>query len=112
VRPPILVFLGGLRVYASRARAEAALAAAKPGALDAFDASGRQLRLAEGGRSWLGFRRRTGVRLEADAAHAADGQRLRARLLEALVSKGAPRPWAEGAPLGALVADAARRFGG
>jgi hypothetical protein len=112
MRAPILLFGGGLRVYPSRAAAERALAAGGPRALDAFDAAGRPLRLVEGGRGWLGFRRKDGVHLEADATGAEVRKRLRTRLAEALVQAGAKRRWAEGAPLGALVAEAARRFRG
>jgi hypothetical protein len=112
VRTPILIFTGGLRVYASRAEAETALGRDGLRPLDAFDASGRPLRLLEGGRGWFGFKRRGGVRLEAGATSAGGRRELRARLAGVLVENGVTRKWAEGAPLGALVAEAARRLRG
>ena len=112
MRAPILVFTGGLRVYASRTAAERALAPGGARALDAFDAAGRPLHLVVGGRGWFGFRRKDGVRLEAGASSADERRLLRTRLGEALVPLGVARPWAEGAPLGALVAEAARRLRG
>ncbi len=111
MRAPILVFTGGLRVYPSRAAAERALAPGGAQPLDAFDASGRPLRLVEGSRGWFGLARRSGVRLQASPTSADVLRQLRARLAAALVQHGAPRPWAEGAPLGALVAEAGRRLG-
>ncbi|MGO9828578.1 MAG: hypothetical protein ACLPJH_00450 [Myxococcaceae bacterium] len=113
MRPPILVFDGGLRAYASRAAAERALGPRGPGRLDAFDASGRPLRLLDGGRGWLGLFHKAGVHL-APAAGSTAGHRetLRARLATALVQHGAAKPWADGAPLGALVAEAVRRLPG
>jgi hypothetical protein len=110
MQAPILVFSGGLRVYRSRSAAERALAPGGPRALDAFDASGRPLRLVEGGRGWFGLLRKDGVRLAAGGSGADERRQLRARLAEALVQNGAPQAWAEGAPLGALVAEAARRL--
>jgi hypothetical protein len=112
MRPPILVFTGGLRVYPSRGAAEGALSPGGPRAVEAFDASGRPLQLQPGGRGWFGFHRAGGAHLEAGHASSQDAQRLRARLAEALVQHGAKRPWADGAPLGALVAEAAKRFPG
>lgn len=112
VRAPIFIFTGGLRVYGSQSDAERALAPLGVRALDAFDAAARPLVLRQGGRGWFGFPRRGGVRLEASAASAADRKQLRTRLAEALVQHGAERKWAEGAPLGALVAEAARRLRG
>jgi len=113
MRPPILVFDGGLRVYASRAAAERALGTSGPRPLDAFDGYGRPLRLLDGGRGWFGLFHRSGVHLAAGGASTAGGRAtLRGRLAEALVQKGAARAWAAGAPLGALVAEAARRLPG
>jgi hypothetical protein len=112
MRAPILDFASGLRVYASRGAAERALAGGGVRALDAFDASGRPLRLVEGGRGWFGLGRKSGLRLDARPTDADIRRALRVRLAEALVGHGAPRRWAEGAPLGALVSDAARRLGG
>jgi hypothetical protein len=112
MRPPILVFSGGLRVYASRSAAERALAPGGPRALEAFDATGRPLQLRAGGRGWFGFRHADGVHLEAGDSTSQERQRLRARLAEVLVQHGAKLPWAEGAPLGALVAEAAKRLPG
>jgi hypothetical protein len=112
MRPPILVFTGGLHVHPSAAAAERALAPAGVQWLDAFDASGRPLQLRAGSRGWFGFRRNAGVHLEAGPATADTRRALRLRLAEALVQAGAPRPWADGAPLGALVAEAAKRFRG
>jgi hypothetical protein len=111
MRNPILDFTQGLRVYASSAEAERALAQGAVRALDAFDASGRPLHLVEGGRGWFGLGRKSGLRLDARRADADTRRALRSRLVEALASHGASRKWAEGAPLGALVADAARRLG-
>jgi hypothetical protein len=111
MQAPILVFEGGLRVYPSRSTAERALAEGGPRALDAFDASGRPLRLVEGSRGWFGLLRKDGVRLVASSGGAGERRQLRLRLAEALVQTGAPRAWAEGAPLGALLADATRRLG-
>jgi len=110
MRPPILVFGAGLSVYRSRSSAERALAPGGPRTVDAFDASGRPLNLRPGGRGWFGLVRGDGVHLETGPASAQDGQRLRARLADVLLQHGAKRPWAEGAPLGALVAEAERRF--
>ncbi len=112
MRPPILVFDGGLRVYPSRAAAERALAAGGPRPLDAFDAAGRPLRLVSGGGGLWGLFRRGGVQLAAGPASAEDRRGLRSRLADALVQNGAAARWAEGAPLGALVAEAARRLRG
>jgi hypothetical protein len=112
MRAPILVFTGGLRVYASRSAAERALAPGGPRALDAFDATGRPLQLRAGGRGWFGLRREGGVHLEAGHTSSEQPQRLRARLTEVLVQHGAQLPWAQGAPLGALVAEAAKRLRG
>ena len=110
MRNPILVFDGGLRVYGSRADAERALAAGGVRPLDGYDAAGRPLRLVQGGRSLLGLFPRSGVHLEASASSADARKELRVRLAEALVRAGAQPRWAEGAPLGALVAEAARRL--
>jgi hypothetical protein len=112
MRPPILVFTGGLRVYPSRGAAERALSPGGARAVEAFDGTGRPLQLLPGGRRWFGFRREGGAHLEAGHATSQVRQRLRARLAEVLVQNGAKLPWAEGAPLGALVAEAARRFPG
>jgi len=109
MRPPILVFEGGLRVYPSRAAAERALGST-PRALDAFDASGRPLRLEAGGQGIWGLFNRGGVHLAAGPSGAGERRKLRSRLADALVLQGAARPWAEGAPLGALVAEATRRL--
>ena len=111
MRPPILVFDGGLRVYPSQAAAERALAPGGPRPLDAYDGDGRPLRLVEGGSGLFGLFRRGGVHLTADATSAGARSQLRSRLADALVQHGAERRWAEGAPLGALLADAARRLG-
>ncbi len=110
MRPPILVFDGGLRVYPSRSAAERALAPGGPRAVDAFDAAGRPLRLVPGGGGPLGFLHRGAVQLVAASTTAAARAQLRSRLADALVQQGAQRPWADGAPLGALVAEAARRL--
>jgi hypothetical protein len=110
MRAPILAFDGGLRVYRSRSDAERALSAGGVRPLDAYDAAGRPLRLVEGGRSFLGLFPRSGVHLEASASSAGLRKDLRVRLAEALVRAGAKPRWAEGAPLGALVAEAARRM--
>jgi hypothetical protein len=110
MRAPILVFDRNLRVYRSRAAAERELAEGGLRPLDAYDATGRPLRLVEGGRSFLGLFARSGIRLVAGSASAGGRRELRSRLAEALVRDGAPERWAEGAPLGALVAEAARRM--
>ena len=110
MRPPILVFEGGLRVYPSRAAAERALAPGGPRALDAFDAAGRPLRLVPGGGGLLGFLHRGGVQLVAGSTSAGERAQLRVRLGQALVQQGTQQRWADGAPLGALVAEAARRL--
>ena len=112
MRAPSLVFTGGLRVYGSQSEADRALAPGGVRALDAFDAGGHPLRLRQGGRGWFGFARKDGLHLEASAATATERKQLRTRLVEALVQHGAERRWAEGAPLGALVAEAARRLRG
>jgi hypothetical protein len=112
MRAPILVFNGTLRVYPSRSAAERVLAPGGPRALDAFDAAGRPLQLRAGGRGWWGLPRREGVHLEAGPTSPAELQRLRARLADVLVQLGAKQPWAVGAPLGALVAEAAKRLRG
>ncbi len=109
--PPILVFTGGLRVYRSRSAAERALAAGGPRALEAFDATGQPLQLRPGGRGWFGLRRE-GVHLEPGSASADGRARLRTRLAEVLVQQGTPPAWAEGAPLGALLAEAQKRLPG
>ncbi len=110
MRPPILVFDGGLRVYPSRAAAERALSLGGPRAVEAFDAAGRPLRLVPGGGGLLGFLHRGGVQLVADSTTAGARAQLRSRLADALVQQGAQQRWADGAPLGALVAEAARRL--
>jgi hypothetical protein len=109
MQAPILVFDGGLHLYPSRSAAERALAGG-PRPLDAFDGKGRPLRLVEGSRGWLGLFRRGGVHLEAREATAEERRQLRLRLAAALAAKGVPLPWAEGAPLAALMAEAARRL--
>jgi hypothetical protein len=111
MRAPILVFTGGLRVYSSRVAAERALASGGARPVEAFDASGRSLQLVSGGRGWFGFARAEGVHLEAGPATAEGPRALRRRLADAVVQAGASKAWAEGAPLGALVEDAVRRFG-
>jgi hypothetical protein len=112
MRAPILVFTGGLRVYASRTAAERALSVGGARPVDAFDATGRPLHLSAGGRNWFGLTQKHGVRLEAASASADGRRQLRSRLAEALVQQGVSRPWAEGAPWGALVAEATRRLPG
>jgi hypothetical protein len=112
MRAPIFVFTGGLRAYPSAAAAERALAVGGPRALDAWDAAGAPVRLLPGRRGWFGLTQARAVRLEALPTGASERQQLRARLAEALVEQGTARAWAEGAPLGALVAEASRRFGG
>src|SRR5277367_3843682 len=112
MRAPILVFSGGPRAYASRAAAERALAPGGARAVDAFDAEGRVLQLRPGRRSWFGFGQAHGVQLVAGPPSAEARRTLRTRLADALIQAGAPRPWAEGAPLGALVQDAASRLSG
>ena len=109
MRPPIVVLSPGLRVYPSSAAAERALLPGSVGSLDAFDAAARPLRIAER-RGLLGLLGRRGPCLVAGATSAAARRALRDRLAEELVRAGAPRPWAEGAPLGALLAEAARRW--
>lgn len=111
MREPILVFSPGLRVYRSVSDAERVLLPGGVRPVDAFDAAARPLRIAEGG-GFLGVFGRRGPRLVADASTAAGRRALRSRLAAALVQNGAPGPWAEGAPLGALVADALRRLPG
>ena len=110
MRPPILVFDGGLRVYPSRAAAERALAPGGLRALDAYDASGRPLQLVDGGRGLFALFQRSGVHLAAGPGGAQQRRQLRSRLAEALVQRGAAQRWADGAPLGALVAEAERRL--
>ena len=112
MRPPILVFDGGLRVYPSVAAAERALAPGGPRPVDAFDASGRPLRLVDGGPGLFGLFKRSGVHLVSDASTADHRGQLRSRLADALVQRGAASKWAEGAPLGALLAEAAKRLAG
>ena len=112
MRAPILVFTGGLRLYPTPGAAERALAPCGPRTLDAFDATGRPLQLRGGSRGWFGLGRKEGVHLEAGPASAEATRDLRVRLAEALVRAGAPAAWAQGAPLGALLAEAARRFRG
>ncbi len=112
MRPPIVVFDGGLRIYPSVAAAERALAPGGPRSLDAFDSSGRPLRLVEGGPDLFGLFKRSGVRLVADSATADNRGQLRSRLADALVQRGTAPRWAEGAPLGALLAEAAKRLRG
>ena len=112
MRLPILVFDGGLRAYLSRGAAERALAPAGPRTLDAYDASGRPLELVDRGRGLWGLFGGRGLRLTARAGTSDDRRQLRRRLAETLIQQGAARRWAEGAPLGALVAEAARRLRG
>jgi hypothetical protein len=112
MRSPILVFEGGLRLYPSPGAAERALAPGGPRALDAFDGAGRPLRLVQRGGGLFGFLHPSGVQLVALASNAGGRAQLRTRLADALVQQGAQRRWADGAPLGALVAEAARRLRG
>jgi hypothetical protein len=112
MRTPILVFDGGLRVYGSLADAERVLGEGGVRPVDAYDAAGRALRLVEGGRSFLGLFGRSSVHLQASGSSAGVRTELRVRLAEALVRAGAQPRWAEGAPLGALVAEASRRLRG
>jgi len=109
MRAPIVVFSPGLRVYRSVSDAERALLPGGLRPLDAFDAAARPLHIAEGGGLLALFGRR-GPRLIAGSSSAGSRRALRDRLAEAVVQEGAPRPWADGAPLGALVADALRRL--
>jgi hypothetical protein len=108
MRAPILVFSPGLRVYRSASDAERALLPAGARSLDACDADARPLQAAERlGFFGLGSKR---LRLVARATTSRGRRALRDRLAAELVRSGAPRPWAEGAPWGALVAEAVRRF--
>jgi len=108
MRAPILLFSPGPRLYRSIPDAERALLPAGARPLDACDADGRPLEMAER-RGFLGLGSKR-LRLVAGATTSRGRRTLRDRLAAELVRAGAPKPWAEGAPWGALVAEAVRRF--
>jgi hypothetical protein len=108
MRTPLVIFSPNLRLFRSPAEAERALTPEGIRPLDGFDAGGRPLRLVQRS-GWRRLFQGAGVALEAGASTASGRREFRLRLAEEVVRLGAPRPWAEGAPLGALVAEAARR---